>query len=90
MAKQDNRQDNEQDKKIMALEIQNWFIMKKLDSIEEKLDNFIDCSDRKYATKNETKINEMRIKKIEENLNKAVWIILTGIILAVLWLIINL
>lgn len=46
-------------------------------SINEKLDN-------KYATKEELRIVEVRVKSIEDNLSKAVWIVLSVVILAVL------
>lgn len=49
--------------------------------INEKLDN-------KYSTKEETKVIADKVIVIEENLSKAVWIVLTVVILAVLSLVI--
>lgn len=46
-------------------------------SINEKLDN-------KYSTKEETKIVSDRVQKIEDNLSRAVWIVLSIVIVAVL------
>lgn len=50
-------------------------------NINEKLDN-------KYSTKEDTKIIEGRVESIEGNLSKAVWIVLTVVILAILSLVI--
>lgn len=44
--------------------------------------------DDKYTTKEDAKIIESRVKSIEDNLSKAVWIVLTVVILAVLGLVI--
>jgi len=46
-------------------------------AINEKLDN-------KYPTKDDVKIIENRVAKIEDNLSKAVWIVLSVVIVAIL------
>lgn len=50
-------------------------------AINEKLDN-------KYQTKEDAKIVEGRVLKIEDNLSRAVWIVLSVVIVAVLSLVI--
>lgn len=50
-------------------------------AINEKLDN-------KYQTKEDAKITENRVEKIEGNLSKAVWIVLSVVFVAILSLVV--
>lgn len=46
-------------------------------AINDKLDN-------KYSTKDDLRVVEERVRKIEDNLSKAVWIVLSVVIIAIL------
>lgn len=62
---------------------------KTLEKIESKLDLFIDSADRKFASKEDHKHNSSRLDKIESILQKINWIVISGVLAAILTLVVK-
>ena len=62
---------------------------KTLEKIESKLDLFIDSADKKFASKEDHKHNSNRLDKIESILQKINWIVISGVLAALLALVVK-
>lgn len=62
---------------------------KTLEKIESKLDLFIESADKKFASKDDHKHNSNRLDKIESILQKINWIVISGVLAALLALVVK-
>lgn len=64
------------------------YMRKDIAETKEDIKKINDKLDNKFSTKEDAKIVENRVLKIEDNLSKAVWIVLSVVIVAILGLVI--